>query len=125
MQTSSRLREKFDSAEINRCHQSRIRDCADIGVCEICSGANAEHCRERHGDYECGRFPAVNQTENESQHTESPASKETRRASGFLPTKRVPTAQTATERSQLHTQSRQDWCVTDKRSRCSITTMCA
>src|SRR5881296_1448047 len=59
MQTSSRLREKFDSAEINPCRQSRIRECADIGVCEICSGANAEYCRERHGDYECGRFPAV------------------------------------------------------------------
>src|SRR5438105_3869026 len=49
MQTSSRLWEKFDSAEINPCRQSRIRDCADIGVCEFCSGANAEHCRERHG----------------------------------------------------------------------------
>ena len=40
MQTSGWLRKNVDAAKINRCRETGVGDCADIGVRKIGSGAN-------------------------------------------------------------------------------------
>src|SRR5262245_49454687 len=59
MQTPNRRRKEFHAAEINDCRKSCVPNRANIGVCEIGGGADAEQCGKRQNDYECGRFPAV------------------------------------------------------------------